>query len=288
MNTLLRYLPTALLVIGLTIAFYFIFKKFESLEAKASGASTGTKQITTVEHEVLKSQSSLSKAQKAELAARIQAHYDRLLLQEAKLQTLQEQDIAGTLTEDEKRQLEEAEQEAAEARKALIDSWKKAANIAEEAMNETSISAGNAVSACVTLATTVDKNKSLYETTKQEYDLAVKEAEEYYQSVQGGILGYRPAEKKRYEERQRKIANIKYNLDIIQDKYYESLNNLQTAKLNAVHILSNYNDCIERVLSISAEIKLLNIILAVATRLDGIAGAAADRLNSLQKQIDKL
>ncbi len=59
-------------------------------------------------------------------------------------------------------------------------------------------------------------------------------------------------------------------------------------KSDAVHAISNANDCIERVLTITADIRLLGILLSLCDRADAIARATRTKLGELESKMSAM
>lgn len=69
------------------------------------------------------------------------------------------------------------------------------------------------------------------------------------------------------------------------DNLAEAKRVVTRAKIEAVRAISHADDTAERVLTITADIRLLGILLALAGRLDSIARATREKLAELERKL---
>lgn len=84
------------------------------------------------------------------------------------------------------------------------------------------------------------------------------------------------------------LKDSKANLEKWRNLAAKAHNVASRCKSDAVHAISNANDCIERVLTITADIRLLGILLSLCDRADAIAKATRTKLGELESKMSAL
>lgn len=215
-------------------------------------------------------------AQQAEADARIDEQARKVAEDEANLAALQAAAIAKA-TEETKRAAEEAEVQARIDRIELERRWTQALDTAETSML-------TAKSAAITTTTT-------YLTQQEKVTIWLKRiviqkaSVEYFQTRFDTAPWYTPIWDKNKMEAD--LTNARTILSSLQTRSVAEVNKAANLRSTAVATIAKADSCIERVLTIIADIRLLGILLSLANRVDSIAQATRNKLTELEEKIRK-
>lgn len=246
----------------------------------------------------------LIEAQQAEISAELDQNAVAVRDYENVLAETQEQSILEPTTPSYSEIAAQKEAEAQEARARLEAQWNKALAFAQDAMTRAKLAADDAWAAYSTAFgkyRAATRNIDIWVADvalfSQRLEAAKQELSEFdlHYSLGGGWT-WRPIWKEddrrdlvdKVNSAQAELNNSETNLEKWRNLAAEAHNVASRCKSDAVHAISNANDTVERVLTITADIRLLGILLSLCDRVDVIARATRTKLGQLESQMSAM
>ena len=234
----------------------------------------------------------LEEAHQAEIQALLDQNAVAVRDYERVLAETQAQAILDAATESAAELAAQKEAEAQEARARLEAQWNLALGKAQSATERAKLAAEDAWSAYS------DAYSKYIQAVRAEeiWRLDLKQAEAQVLKYTGQILtitiGITSEEAAAHAASlmaaRARVVTAETNLEKWRDLMVRTHNVASRCKSDAVHAISNANDCIERVLTITADIRLLGILLSLCDRADAIARATRTKLGELESKMSAL
>lgn len=213
----------------------------------------------------------LATGQQAEAIALIQEQAEKLRMMEETLAHIQQTGIL-TPTAETLAQAQAAEEATRLERIELERRWTEALNTAEVAMLRAKEAAVIAVGAYSTARGRANQQLALVESQQQ----AIKKIE----AEMAGRISHM-LRLKLYKER----TGMGAVLNSLEAQYAKAKDEATRCKTSAVGAVSHANDCVERALTITADLRLLGLLLTLAGRLDTIAYATRTKIKELEGRL---
>ncbi len=273
----------------IAIVAYFLLRKSKVLSAiddKAAELKFYDKSLTDEEAKAAAAEAvaleALRVAQQAEKIAKVEEQAEKVRLIEEELARQQARAIL-LADEEAARIAEELEAAARVARIELEKRWTLALTTAESQMKVTEEAAKVATTSYLTARYNVETQIRIVELLESKLADAITElATHRVVLVFGAEVSTTLTEIHRLRDL---IAYYKLNIPAAKDKL-ETLRHIETrTKTDAAKAISHANDCVERVLTIIADIRLLGILLALAGRVDAIAKATREKVAELERKL---
>lgn len=267
-----------ILVIGIAgIVLYFMTRSrtAQAIDDRAKELQFYDKSLTDLEARAEAAEeaaaAALARAQQAEAIALIQEQAEKLRMMEETLALIQQTGIL-TPTAETMAQAAEAEEETRLQRIELERRWKEALGTAEVAMAGAKEAAVIAVDAYT--GARVIANRWLTMMARPQERIKKIEAE------MTGQISHMLRLKLSKE-----LTDNKRILEAWEAQYDKAKNEATRCKTSAVGAVSHANDCVERALTITADLRLLGLLLTLAGRLDTIAYATRTKIRELEGRL---
>ena len=302
-----------LAVAGVLAVMYFIMKKKEDEDVVAAPVDgldffEGWDEFKTPE-EIITSgavnttKEALLEAQLAEFQAQLDQNAVAVRDYEKVLAEVQAQAILDAATASYSEIAAQREAEAREARARLEAQWNIALSTAQSAMERAKLAADDAWAAYS------DAYSKYFPTVRNVeiwiLDVArLKRQLEEVEAIlaQDKVVGITKIQIGGVSYTYTEYEALKQRRNVLEDQLWDSMRNLDKwrdlrvsthnvasrCKSDAVHAISNANDCIERVLTITADIRLLGILLSLCDRADSIASATRTKLGQLESKMSAM
>lgn len=231
-------------------------------------------------------------AQMAEMQAQLDQNAAAVRAYEKVLAEVQAQAILDAATESAAELAAQKEAEAQEARARLEAQWNLALANAQSATETAELAAEDAWSAYRDAFSKYRQVVSAIEIWRVDLRQAEAQVLKYTGELLVVTIGITAEEAavtaKKLTSAEARVVTAEAKLKQLRDLMVQTHNVASRCKSDAVHTISNANDCIERVLTITADIRLLGILLSLCDRADAIARATRTKLGELESKMSAL
>ena len=278
-------------IAGIAAIYYFMSSRVRAdmdkeIEEAADAIPGVTREEAIAEAAAEAAAEELKKAQEAERQALVAEQADIVRALETRLKSLESAAILQPTDPGIIKETEEAEARAEAERAELEKRWTEALNRAEVAM----IRAEEAAIVASGAHLRAKRNIGIWELDVTQLERALVEAERFLAQEQVVGIGKRKIGEVWYTREE--YEAFKRKRDILATTLATSRRSLEAArnaeirtKTDAYSAISSANLAVERVLTIIADLRLLGILLALASRVDGIAKATRTKLAELEAKM---